>query len=213
MPSGATHLIAVLASGEGTNFEALALAARRGELPGRIAVLLCDRSDAHVLARAKALSIEALCPPAGPLRTRLADEQPWIEALRERRVDTVLLAGFMRRLHPAFLDAFPRTLNLHPSLLPAFPGLDAIARAWDAGVRITGCTVHVVEAEIDAGPIVAQAAIEVQDDDTLATLTERVHAVEHRLYPEAVRRYLSERPVRNGRRLEFGRTLTGASHA
>src|SRR6185369_8769475 len=115
-------------------------------------------------------------------RTRLEDETPWIAALRERGVGAVLLAGFMRRLHADFLGAFAgHIVNIHPSLLPAFPGLDAIRRAWNAGVRVTGCTVHLVDEHLDNGPILGQAAVSVQDDDTLGSLTARVHEAEHRL--------------------------------
>ena len=195
----------MLASGSGTNFEALALAARRGEFPGRIAVLLCDRPHAPVLERARRLGIEALTPPAGRFETRLEDERPWLAALRERGVEALLLAGFMRRLHGTLLDAFPdRILNLHPSLLPAFPGLDPIRRAWEHGVRVTGCTVHLVTAEVDSGPILAQSAVEVRESETLETLATRIHEAEHRLYPAAVRRWLAEPWRREGRRLVFG---------
>jgi phosphoribosylglycinamide formyltransferase-1 len=116
----------------------------------------------------------------------------------------VLLAGFMRRLHDVFLGAFrERILNIHPSLLPAFPGLDAIERAWEDGVRVTGCTVHVVDDALDGGAIVAQSAVEVRDDDTLETLEARVHEAEHRLYPAAVRRFLDTPWRLEGRRLRF----------
>jgi phosphoribosylglycinamide formyltransferase-1 len=197
--------IAILASGSGTNFEALARAARSGELGGDITVLLCDRPDAPVLDRARRLGIEALCPPAGRFRTRLEDERPWIEALRARSVGTVLLAGFMRRLHEPFLAAFPdRILNLHPSLLPAFPGLDAIRRAWEHGVRVTGCTVHLVTSELDGGPILAQRAVEVRAGETIEALEARIHEAEHRLYPATVRRYLAEPWRREGVRIVFG---------
>ena len=197
--------LAVLASGNGTNFEALAAAAARGGLGGAIVALLCDVPDAPVLARAHRLHVEAVLPPAGRFRTRLEDERPWIEALRARAVDVVLLAGFLRRLHAPLLTAYAgRILNLHPSLLPAFPGLDAIGQAWRHGARLTGCTVHLVEEALDAGPIVAQAGVPVHDDDTLAALEARVHAAEHRLYPVAVRRFLGERWRLDGRRLVFG---------
>jgi len=203
--TSAPATLAVLASGSGTNFEALALAARRGELPGRIAVLLCDRPHAPVLERARRLGIEALCPPTGRFETRLEDERPWLAALRERGVEALLLAGFMRRLHGTLLEAFPdRILNLHPSLLPAFPGLDAIRRAWEHGVGVTGCTVHLVTAEVDSGPILAQCAIELRDGETLESLEARVHEAEHRLYPATVRRYLAEPWRREGRRIVFG---------
>lgn len=196
--------LAVLASGRGSNFEALVHAQRRGAFPGRIVVLLCDRPGAGAIERARRLGIESVTPPTGRYRTRIEDESPWIEALRSRAVDCVLLAGFMRRLHAPFLEAFTdRVLNIHPSLLPVFPGLDAIRRAWEAGVRVTGCTVHLVTDALDAGPIVAQAAVEVLDDDTVETLEERIHHAEHRLYPEAVARFLSSPWRREGARLVF----------
>ncbi len=199
------HTLAVLASGEGSNFESLVLAAQRGELGGRIAALLTDNPEARAIERARRLGIECLCPPTGHFRTRIEDERPWLEALRARGVEVLLLAGFMRRLHHTLLAAFPgRILNIHPSLLPAFPGLDAIARAWEHGVRVTGCTVHLVEADLDAGPIVAQAVVEVEDGDSLERLTARIHEAEHRLYPRAVRRYLTEPWKIEGRRLVFG---------
>ena len=194
--------LAVLASGQGTNFEALALAAQRGELGGRIVTLLSDQPDAPALTRARRLGIEAVHVPAGRFRTRIEDERPWLDALRSREVEVVLLAGFMRRLHATVLDAFPdRILNIHPSLLPSFPGLDAIARAWEHGVRVSGCTVHLVEDALDAGPILAQSAVEVREDDTLERFEARIHAAEHRLYPATVRRFLSEPWRREGRRM------------
>lgn len=199
------HTLAVLASGQGTNFEALALAERSNELGGRIALLATDRPDAPVLQRASRLGVPSLVLPAGARwRSRLEDERPWIDALRERGVDTILLAGFMRRLHAPFLGAFSeRILNIHPSLLPAFPGLDAILQAWEHGVRVTGCTVHLVNEALDAGPIVDQMAVEVRADDTPATLEARVHEAEHRLYPAAVRRFLTTPWRIEGRRLHF----------
>jgi phosphoribosylglycinamide formyltransferase-1 len=185
--------------------EALALAERRGELGGRLVAMLSDRAEAPALDRARRFGIESLVLPVGRFRTRIEDEGPWLEALRARGVEVLLLAGFMRRLHAPLLAAYPdRILNLHPSLLPAFPGLDAIRRAWEHGARITGCTVHLVDAALDAGPVLAQCAVEVRDDDSLETLTERIHAAEHRLYPAAVRRYLTEPWRREGRRVVFG---------
>jgi len=195
----------VFASGNGSNFEALATTAAREALGGSIVALLCDQPGAPVLERARRHGIEALTPPTGRFRTRLEDERPWLDALRARAVDVVLLAGFMRRLHAPLLDAFAgRVLNVHPSLLPAFPGLDAIGQAWRHGVRVTGCTVHMVEAKLDAGPIVAQAAVELRDDDTLTALGARVHEAEHSLYPWAVRKFLSEPWRLEERRVAFG---------
>lgn len=204
MPASSPARIAVLASGNGSNFEALAGAAARGELGGEIVALLSDNPAAYALERAKRHGIEAVTPPAGRFGTKLEDERPWLEALAERRVDLVLLAGFMRRLHAPLLSAFAnRMLNIHPSLLPAFPGLDAIGQAWRHGVRVTGCTVHLVEDALDAGPIVAQAVVEVGEGETLESLEARMHAAEHALYPAAVRRFLTEPWLVHGRRLVF----------
>ena len=202
------RLLAVLASGQGTNFEALAQAAQREDLGGRISVLVSDRPEAPALERARRLGIEALVLPCGSFRTRIEDERVWVDALLQRGVEVVLLAGFMRRLHATFLDEFrDRILNIHPSLLPAFPGLDAIRQAWEHGVKVTGCTVHLVDGTVDGGSILAQAAAEVSEDDTLATLEDRVHEAEHRLYPWAVKRYLGTPWRRVGRALRFDPAL------
>jgi phosphoribosylglycinamide formyltransferase-1 len=208
------HRLAVLASGRGTNFEALALAERRGELGGRIVALVSDRMDAPALGRARRLGVEAVHLSPGRFKTRIEDETFWVDALRSRGVDLVLLAGFMRRLHRGFLAAFPdRILNIHPSLLPSFPGLDAIRQAWEGGVRVTGCTVHVVDEGLDAGPILSQSAVEVREDDTLASLETRIHEAEHRLYPWTVRRVLSEPWHREGMRVVFGGAPETAARA
>jgi len=197
--------IAVFASGNGGNFEALADAAARGELGGTIVAMLSDKPEAAVVAKARRRNIEAVLPPTGRHRTWFEDERPWLAALRERRIDVVLLAGFLRKLHATLLDPFAgRTLNIHPSLLPAFPGLDAIGQAWRHGVRVTGCTVHLVTGPLDSGPIVAQTALNVEEGDTQATLEARVHEAEHALYPRAVRRILTEPWHLEGRTVKFG---------
>jgi phosphoribosylglycinamide formyltransferase-1 len=196
---------AVLASGRGTNFEALARAAALDTLGGRIAVLVSDMPEAAALERARWHRIEALALPTGRFRTRIENEAVWIDALRARGVDAVLLAGFMRRLHEPFIAAFPRgILNIHPSLLPAFPGLRAIEQAWTHGVAVTGCTVHRVDAGLDTGPIVAQTAVEVRSGDTLEAVEARIHEAEHALYPSAARRFFTEPWRTQGRRLVFG---------
>ena len=195
----------MFASGAGSNFEVLARAAANGELGGEIAVLLCDQPGAPVLERALRLGVEALLLPSPLHRTRLDDEGPWLRALREREVNAVLLAGFMRRLHATLLEPFAgRMLNIHPSLLPAFPGLDAIGRAYRAGVPVTGCTVHLVDAALDQGPILAQAEVARRPADTLAELEARVHAAEHALYPATVHRFLTEPWRVDGARVRFG---------
>lgn len=204
MPSSSAARIAVFASGNGSNFEALAAASARGELGGTVVALVCDQPGAFAIERARRLGIEAVLPPAGRFRTKLEDERPWLEAIAERRVDFVLLAGFMRRLHAPLLSAFAnRIVNIHPSLLPSFPGLEAIGQAWRHGVRVTGCTVHLVEDALDAGPILAQAVVEVGEGESLESLTARMHAAEHALYPVAVRRFLTRPWLVHGRRLVF----------
>jgi phosphoribosylglycinamide formyltransferase-1 len=204
VPSSSPARIAVFASGNGSNFEALAGASARQELGGEIVALLSDNPKAPALERARRFGIEALTPPVGRFRTRLEDERPWLEALAQRRVDLVLLAGFMRRLHAPLLGTYANhLLNIHPSLLPSFPGLDAIGQAWRHGVRVTGCTVHLVEDALDAGPILAQSVVEVGEGESLESLETRLHAAEHALYPAAVRRFLTEPWVVQGRRFVF----------
>ena len=202
---------AVLASGSGSNFEALVHASRASGFPGAIRLLLCDQPDAGALERARRLGIAAECPPCGPLRSRIVDELPWLERLREHRIDALLLAGFMRRVHAPMLEAFAgRMLNIHPSLVPAFPGLRAIERAFEHGVRLMGCTVHVVSDELDGGSIVGQRAFEVRDGESLGVVSERMHEAEHALYPECVTRYFATASRLEGRRLMFeGATRNG----
>ena len=197
--------IAVFASGNGSNFEALAAAFASDPSDGRIVAVLCDRPEAPVIERARRHGIETITPPVGRFRSRIEDEAPWLAALRSHRVELVVLAGFMRRVHATLLEPFAgRMLNLHPSLLPSFPGLDAIGQAWRHGVGVTGCTVHLVEDAIDAGPIVAQSPVTIAPGETLASLEARVHEAEHALLPLAVRRFIREPWHLEGRRLVFG---------
>ena len=204
MPASSRSQLAVFASGRGSNFEALARASEDGTLGGRVTLLCCDNPEAGALARARKFGIDALCLPTGKYRTRIEDESAWLQALRDRGIDVILLAGFMRRLHATLLGAFPdRIVNIHPSLLPAFRGLDAIALAFEEGVRISGCTVHLVDPELDSGPIIAQRAIERHDDDTIEAFEARMHDAEHSLYPTAVRRYLTQPWQRVGMRLQW----------
>jgi len=198
--------LAVLASGKGSNLRALAGHARAPGFGGEIALVLCDRPDAGAIEVARAHDLPVETPDPGRFRTRLAPdaERAWVELLRAHRVDTVLLAGIMRVLHADFLAAFEgRVLNVHPSLLPAFPGVDAIGRAFRHGVRVTGCTVHLVTAGVDEGPILMQQAVPIEDHDTEETLAERIHAAEHALYPEAVRRFLARPFTLEGRRVRW----------
>ncbi len=178
--------VGVLISGRGSNMEALIRAAADPAYPARIALVLSNRADAPGLATARAhgIAVEAM-PHQG--HSREAHEALMTARLHQAGVHLVALAGYMRVLTPAFIAEWPdRLLNIHPSLLPAFPGLDTHARALAAGCKLHGCTVHFVRAEVDAGPIIAQAAVPVLDDDTPETLAARVLREEHRLIPQAV---------------------------
>jgi phosphoribosylglycinamide formyltransferase-1 len=202
-PSGATaRRIGVLISGRGSNLQALIDAAAVGELGGDIALVISNRPTAAGLARAAAAGLETLTLDHRGYPSRDTFDAAVAAALLERGVSLVCLAGFMRLIGAPLLEAFPNAiLNIHPSLLPSFPGVDAQAQALKHGVRVAGATVHLVTAELDGGPIVAQAAVPVLDDDTPETLSARILAEEHRLYPLAVRRLLQGRWRLDGRRL------------
>ncbi|HLH19685.1 MAG TPA: phosphoribosylglycinamide formyltransferase [Bryobacteraceae bacterium] len=193
--------LGILISGRGSNFEAIADRIVRGELPAEIAVVISNRPDAHGLEAARRRGLPAVSLPSRGLDREVYDRM-LIEELRHHQVELVCLAGFMRLLSAGFIRAFPqRILNIHPSLLPAFPGLDAQQQALEHGVKITGCTVHFVDEDLDAGPIILQRAVPVEDDDTVETLSARILAEEHRVYTEAIRIVLSGRYRIEGRRV------------
>ncbi len=181
--------LGVLGSGQGSNFVAIAEACASGAIPAEVALVISDMPEAGILQRAAERGIPARFMAPGKFRTRLEDEteQEYIAALREAKVDLIVLAGFMRVLKASFLNAFAgKIVNIHPSLLPSFPGLAAWKQALDHGVKVTGCTVHYVDAGVDSGPIIGQQAVPVLDTDTPETLHQRIHAAEHQLYPECV---------------------------
>ena len=181
--------IGVLGSGKGSNFVAVADACRAGTVPAEVALVLSDVADAGILARARERQIPARFVAPGKFRTKLDEEaeRAYIEALSVARVDLVVLAGFMRVLKDGFLRAFTgRTINIHPSLLPSFPGLQAWRQALEHGVKVTGCTVHFVDAGVDSGPIIGQQTVPVLDEDTPETLHQRIQVAEHELYPRCV---------------------------
>ena len=196
--------LAVLISGRGSNLAAIADAIAAGRLHARIALVIANRADAAGLAFAQDRGIETLVLPHGNFPSRDAYDDALVAAIRPHHVALVCLAGFMRRLGTRFCDAFPQAiLNIHPSLLPAFPGADAQRQALEHGARITGATVHFVTPELDAGPILLQAAVPVERGDTIETLSARILAEEHRLYPEAIRRVLEDDWHIEGRRVVF----------
>lgn len=193
--------IGVLISGRGSNLQALIDAIADGRLAARIAVVISNRADAAGLDRARQAGIETLVMSHRAYASRDAFDAALADALRERGVAVVCLAGFMRLVGRPLLDAFPDAiLNIHPSLLPAFPGVDAQAQALAYGVKVTGVTVHLVTAELDGGPIILQAAVPVLDDDSVESLSARILEQEHRLYPAAVREVLEGRWELSGRR-------------
>ncbi len=197
-----THpAIGVLISGRGSNLQALIDAIEETRLPAKIAIVISNRDGAAGLERARAAGIETLVIDHRAFPTRDAFDLAVASELRKRGVSLVCLAGFMRLVGTPLLDAFPHAiLNVHPSLLPAFPGVDAQRQALDHGVKVAGATVHLVTADLDAGPIVLQAAVSVRDDDSAETLAARILIEEHRIYPEAVRIMLAGGWTIEGRR-------------
>jgi len=194
--------IGVLLSGRGSNFEALADSVASGRVPNaEIAVVISNRDGALGIEKAQLRKIATRVIPSKGLERETYDRQV-VAVLRECNVDLVCLAGYMRLLSPFFVASFPnRILNIHPSLLPSFPGLESQRQALEYGVKFAGCTVHFVDENLDAGPIVLQATVRVLDDDSEATLSARILAEEHRIYSEAVRIVLEGRYKIEGRRV------------
>ncbi len=183
--------LGILLSGHGSNFEAIADNVAAGKIPAEIVVVISNKPNARGLARAEERGIAIACVPSRGLEREEYDRQV-VALLKERGVDLVCLAGFMRLLSAYFVREYPdRILNIHPSLLPSFPGLEAQEQALEHGAKISGCTVHFVDEHLDAGPIIVQAAVPILDDDTPETLSARILAEEHRIYTEAINLVLS----------------------
>jgi phosphoribosylglycinamide formyltransferase-1 len=193
--------LGILISGRGSNFEAISKNVAAGKIDAEIAVVVSNRPGARGLEIARERGLNAVCVPSKGLDREVYDRMVLAE-LAKYNVDLVCLAGFMRLLSATFIRQFPNAiLNIHPSLLPAFPGLDAQHQALEHGVRITGCTVHFVDEELDAGPIILQAAVPVLDADTVEALSVRILKEEHRIYSEAIRIVLDGRYRIVGRRV------------
>lgn len=184
--------VVILGSGRGSNAEAILLAQQSDRLgAARVVHILSDKPEAGILALGARFGVPATFVDPAPFKTKLEGpgEDRFIEAIQAAQADLIVLAGFMRVLKPKFLGVFAgRIINLHPSLLPAFPGLDGIGQAFRAGVKVTGCTVHHVTLEVDAGKIIEQASVPVVPGETLENLTAKVHAAEHRLLPAVIAR-------------------------
>jgi phosphoribosylglycinamide formyltransferase 1 len=181
--------VGVLGSGKGSNFVAIADACAAGRVPAEIALVLSDVQQSGILEHAKERNIPARFIEPGKFRTKLDDdaERAFVDELQRAKVDLIALAGFMRVLKGEFLRTFEgRIINIHPSLLPSFPGLEAWKQALDYGVKITGCSVHFVDAGVDSGPIIAQQTVPVLDSDTSDSLHHRIQIAEHELYPKCV---------------------------
>ena len=194
--------IGVLASGRGTNLQAIIKAIKEGKIGGRISIVISDNRDAFVLERAKQNNIETEYINFKNFKNRNDYDKKIIECLKEKDVDLVVLAGYMRILSSYFIKMYKnKIINIHPALLPSFPGLHVQKKAIDHGVKVSGCTVHFVDEGLDSGPIIIQRAVEVKEGDTEEILTKRILKEEHQIYPRAIQLFAQERLTINGRRV------------
>ena len=197
--------IAILASGSGSNFEAIVHAQRRKLFNARVALLICDKKDALCLARARRLKIRSFFMDPGDYPTREAFDAAVKILLKKEKIDLVVLAGYMRILGPRFVRAFRnKIINIHPALLPAFRGGRAIKDALAYGVKLTGVTVHFVDEKVDHGPIILQSAVAIKEGMTLSALTAAVHRLEHELYPKAIKLLAAGKVQIRGRHVQTG---------
>ena len=196
--------IAVLVSGRGSNLQAIIDSIENGYLKAQISVVISDVGDAYALIRAKKHGINAVHINPGRFESKESYEKEILRVLDLHNSELVLLAGYMRILGKSVLTAYKnRILNIHPALLPSFPGLHAQKQAFDYGVKVSGCTVHIVNEELDGGPIILQKCVEVKDDDTADTLAERILEQEHKIYPEAVRLFVENKLSIDGRKVKI----------
>ena len=182
--------IAVFASGRGTNFAAIIRAVKKGKIKASLALLICDNPKAGAISRAKRAQIKVALVKKEDFPSNKDFEANILQHLAEHNIDLIVLAGFMRILGPELVQKYQgRILNIHPALLPSFKGAQGIKDAFDYGVKVTGVTVHFVDEKTDHGPIILQEAVQIEEDDTLESLEAKIHKLEHRLYPEAIRLY------------------------
>ena len=194
--------IGVLASGRGTNLQAIIEAIKEGRIEGKIGIVISDNRDAFALKRAKQNNIETEYINFKSFKNRENYDKKIVECLKEKDVDLVVLAGYMRILSSHFIEMYKnRIMNIHPALLPSFPGLHAQKQAVEHGAKISGCTVHFVDEGVDSGPIILQKAVEVSDDDTEESLAERILKEEHQIYPQAIQLFSEDRLAIKGRRV------------
>jgi len=194
--------LGVLASGSGTNLEAIAQAIDDGDVPATVALVLSDNPDAFALERARRRGIETRVINLRDYEDRPAYDRAIVDALEKAGVDLVVLAGYMKLVGPGFIDAFSgRIMNIHPALLPSFPGEQGVKDALEHGVKVSGVTVHFVDKGLDTGPIIVQEAVPVEEDDDVETLHNRIHLAEYRAYPLAIRLFAQGRLLIEGRRV------------
>jgi len=196
--------IAVFASGRGTNFSAVARAIKNGLIKADLSLLVCDNPKAGVIARAKRAGVKLALIKREECGSRKDFEDKIIQRLKEEKIDLVVLAGFMRILSPEFVREYnSRIVNIHPALLPSFKGGEAIKDAFNYGARITGVTVHFVDEEMDHGPVILQQALKIEEEDTLESLEAKIHKIEHKLYPQAIRLFTEGKLKLEGRKVRI----------
>lgn len=201
-----TETLGVMCSGRGTNLSSIISAVKSGKIPARIGVVVSDNPEAKALTRAREAGIPAILVNRGDFESRDDFEKELVSVLRDHGVTLVILAGFMRILSPYFVNEFPgRIMNIHPSLLPSFGGAHAHRDVLAYGAKVSGCTVHFVDEGMDSGPIILQAAVPVEEDDTEETLAARVLTHEHRIYPRAIELFLKGKLKFDGRRVIIAR--------
>jgi phosphoribosylglycinamide formyltransferase-1 len=196
--------IAVFASGRGTNFSSIARAAKKGLIKAQIALLVCDNPKAGVILRAKRAGIRTVLIKREDFADKYKFEGKISEVIKENNIELIVLAGFMRMLSPDFVVKYRnKIINVHPALLPAFKGTQAIKDAFDYGVKVTGVTVHFVDELMDSGPVILQQAVKIEETDTLQALEQKIHKIEHRLYPQAIQLYVEGKLKLEGRKVKI----------
>lgn len=195
---------AVFASGFGSNLKAIIKAVKKEKLKANLALVVSDNKKAHALKRAKRAGIKNIFIDPALYKTKEDFEQEILKQLKSEKIDLIVLAGFMRIIGDTLLNNYPdKILNIHPALLPSFKGSHGIKDAFDCGVKVTGVTVHFVDAQMDHGPVILQAAVKVEDTDTLESLEKKIHKLEHKLYPEAIRLVTEGKVKIDGRQVKI----------
>jgi len=196
--------IAVFASGNGSNFQAIADAIMEGRIKARLELLVCDKPTAYVLERAKSFGVESLLIEKNNFSSKEEYERQILKKLKEKNIGLVVFAGYMKMVGPDILKAYKdKIINIHPALLPCFKGTEGIKDAFDYGVKVTGVTIHFVDEGMDSGPIIMQEAVEIKSNDTQETLSKNIHKVENRIYPEVIRLFVEGRLKIVGRKVEI----------